>query len=425
MSKENLKNKGITLIALIITIIVMLILTGVTLSITLGDNGLVNKAKEAATQTQIAMDRELLLSAVVGALGNDGKVNFSSIVLPEGFTGSNGEYRSRNGNLFTVTSDGQILLEGTQPGGSEVSPEDGTKLIELYRAGMNCQDVNCMNEGHLHIGDYVNYSPDTTVTTYYPDGESQTNIGANTGYTVSAGATELQKIEQEELNWRVLGASGDNILLISGAPTITSGMQFYGYVGYNNYEDILNNACSTLYSKSGVGTARSITISDINEYLDGNKFMIEKEASGNDETTDITSIYDYNSVTNTLTKLPEGTTKTLTVTVNAYNYLASEYITDSVKLDLLQGDNKYYYYVASRFFDIYNGYAQWCVACIVDGVVFTDNEFSLCHADGREWDCSMMCLRPVVTLSPNVTTEDISKLETKPIETWEDPFEWY
>ena len=79
MSKENLKNKGITLIALIITIIVMLILTGVALSIALGDNGLVNKAKEASNQTQVAMDRELLLSAVVGAMGNDGKVNLSAI----------------------------------------------------------------------------------------------------------------------------------------------------------------------------------------------------------------------------------------------------------------------------------------------------------------------------------------------------------
>ena len=124
MSKEKLKNRGITLIALIITIIVMLILTGVTLSITLGDNGLVNKAKEASTQTQVAMDRELLLSAVVGAIGNDGKVNLSEIVLPEGFTGSNGTYTSKNGNAFSVSENGEIVYTGDSGSGTEIENVD-------------------------------------------------------------------------------------------------------------------------------------------------------------------------------------------------------------------------------------------------------------------------------------------------------------
>ena len=132
MSKENLKNKGITLIALIITIIVMLILTGVTLSITLGDNGLVNKAKEATTQTQVAMDRELLLSAVVGAIGNDGKVNLSAIVLPEGFTGSNGTYTSKNGNVFTVSENGEILYTGDSDSEDEIESVDLSGKYYFY-----------------------------------------------------------------------------------------------------------------------------------------------------------------------------------------------------------------------------------------------------------------------------------------------------
>ncbi len=41
-----MKNKGITLVALVVTIIIMLILAGVTLRLTLGDNGLIKKAKE-------------------------------------------------------------------------------------------------------------------------------------------------------------------------------------------------------------------------------------------------------------------------------------------------------------------------------------------------------------------------------------------
>ena len=40
-------NKGITLIALIITIITMLILAGVSISMMLGNNGVLNKATQA------------------------------------------------------------------------------------------------------------------------------------------------------------------------------------------------------------------------------------------------------------------------------------------------------------------------------------------------------------------------------------------
>ncbi len=40
-------NKGITLVALIITIIVLLILAGVSISMVLGDNGLIKKTQNA------------------------------------------------------------------------------------------------------------------------------------------------------------------------------------------------------------------------------------------------------------------------------------------------------------------------------------------------------------------------------------------
>lgn len=119
MQKEKIKNsKGITLIALIITIIVMLILVAVTVSVAL-NGGLFTTAKEAAKRTQIESDREELLSVVVGAIGKDGKVDFSKLP-PSGWTGSNGTYTSPKGNQFTVTEDGEIkyIGEGDEPGGN-------------------------------------------------------------------------------------------------------------------------------------------------------------------------------------------------------------------------------------------------------------------------------------------------------------------
>ena len=45
--QERRKEKGITLVALVVTIIVLIILAGVTLNIVLDNDGIINKAKQA------------------------------------------------------------------------------------------------------------------------------------------------------------------------------------------------------------------------------------------------------------------------------------------------------------------------------------------------------------------------------------------
>lgn len=63
------KNSGITLVALVITIIIMLILAGVTLSIVAGSDGLINKAVKAVDKTNEAAAKEYaeLLFAEISA----------------------------------------------------------------------------------------------------------------------------------------------------------------------------------------------------------------------------------------------------------------------------------------------------------------------------------------------------------------------
>ena len=48
------KQKGITLIALVVTIVVLLILTGVTISLLLDENGIIAKSKDARTETRVS-----------------------------------------------------------------------------------------------------------------------------------------------------------------------------------------------------------------------------------------------------------------------------------------------------------------------------------------------------------------------------------
>ena len=53
------KNKGITLVALVVTIVVLLILAGVSINLVLGDNGIVKKAQDAKTKSAEASENDL------------------------------------------------------------------------------------------------------------------------------------------------------------------------------------------------------------------------------------------------------------------------------------------------------------------------------------------------------------------------------
>lgn len=62
------KNKGITIIALVITIIILLILAGVTINALTSENGLISKAITARKETEKAQERELLENVLMNAL---------------------------------------------------------------------------------------------------------------------------------------------------------------------------------------------------------------------------------------------------------------------------------------------------------------------------------------------------------------------
>ena len=58
--KSIKSSRGITLIALIITIIVLLILAGVSISMVVGENGILNRAQEASEKTKFASEKEAI-----------------------------------------------------------------------------------------------------------------------------------------------------------------------------------------------------------------------------------------------------------------------------------------------------------------------------------------------------------------------------
>ena len=59
-TKVNERQKGITLIALVITIIVLLILAGVSIAMLTGDNGILNQANDSKIETAVGTVKEQL-----------------------------------------------------------------------------------------------------------------------------------------------------------------------------------------------------------------------------------------------------------------------------------------------------------------------------------------------------------------------------
>ncbi len=77
--KTKKTNEGITLIALIITIIVLLILAGISIATLTGENGILTKASTAKKETQKASAKEKVEIAVMGSFGSDGKIEMDTL----------------------------------------------------------------------------------------------------------------------------------------------------------------------------------------------------------------------------------------------------------------------------------------------------------------------------------------------------------
>lgn len=124
--------KGITLIALVITIIVLLILAGITIALLTGDNGLITKSQKAASDTAVAEAKEKATVAVAAAYADymEAKYTNSTGAVPQtaftattyvtGLSNVSGAYEVSAG-IITITpkkADGKEVKGEIQDNGS-------------------------------------------------------------------------------------------------------------------------------------------------------------------------------------------------------------------------------------------------------------------------------------------------------------------
>ena len=187
--KKHKKNKasGITLIALVVTIIILLILAGISIGMLSGDNSIIKQAGNAKTQTDIAQEKEILEQATVVAMG-----------------------KSKYGNVEKQYLDPELNkyseIDGTEDvdEGIEVTFKSGR--VYLVDADGNVNEVIPPDRTDLEIGDYIDYEPD----------------GVSTAYNLSRDYTDyssITSITQEDLDWQILRIYNNGSIDLIGTPT--------------------------------------------------------------------------------------------------------------------------------------------------------------------------------------------------------------
>ena len=203
--------KGITLIALIITIIVLLILAGVVISTLDGNNGILQKGKEAASDWRDAEETE------------------------------------------------QGVLDGIY---NEI--ENATKELPTIASKVNNNDT-----GEIKIGHYVNYTPTpVTLTNSSPIIQNLTTYSGNTSSAHNKIDSTNPITQETGLKWRVLDKTpSGEVRLISETPT-TSKIMLNGAKGYNNAVKLSDDFCYELYSNPSLtSNVQNLKIEDIEKKL--------------------------------------------------------------------------------------------------------------------------------------------------------------
>ena len=168
---KKLKNKnGVTLIALAVTIIIMLILAGVTISMLTGNSGITTNASKAKTKSYLAdikEEYELYLSEkrmedeydLDTLYANDKTIRYEGNEVGSGITeicssikkGDEKKFEIIKGKIYYVSQDKKVIPIAVELGFS-INPYEITDDGVLRSSAMNLYLVD--NDGHLDLSEY-------------------------------------------------------------------------------------------------------------------------------------------------------------------------------------------------------------------------------------------------------------------------------
>ena len=228
---SNHSEKGITLIALVVTIVVLLILAGVSINLVIGDNGIITRAKEAASQTEVASakdDMELYLTGLRLTKEQDASFRLA-------------DYLSSN-----------IGNEGIE---DFLNNGDGTAQV-AYKG--NKYSVNLED----YTFEYLGKTDGMGVNRHIKQVLDNNNEDVPGIAMVEAG-----ELETEDLGWKVLSINDDGTVNLIANNNTGFEVSLSGINGYTNGAKALNEICSKLYSGLEINgkkvlSARSANLTD-------------------------------------------------------------------------------------------------------------------------------------------------------------------
>ena len=254
---EHVSQKGITLIALVVTILVLLILAGVTLNMILSDDGIIKQAKEGRLSQEEKADIEAITLAMAA---QDFAIEMN---------GGQRNSEDLKAELEKTYEAGNVIVEEIEGFENEFKVtvnEDENRAYRVVENGKVIKWKESLLYDEVEIGDYVEYNYNAPANGYTASEES---TGATQNFSsVEGGNAEVTA-------WRVLSKKDGIVKLVAETP-ISATLRFSGSLAFINGPKVLNEMCKELYS-SEIGTGRSINVDDVNEITryDGTKYYYD------------------------------------------------------------------------------------------------------------------------------------------------------
>jgi len=152
--RNYLRERGITLIALVVTIVVLLILAGVTINAVFSDSGIIKKAQEAQNKANESVQKDMeQINALENWLNeNTGEsnkeVNISTLVGKEAVT-KNTKAVDAYGNKITIPKGFKVLAHGTEAGSATYTYSGDT--IPAVQDGIVIEDTQTETAGNQFV----------------------------------------------------------------------------------------------------------------------------------------------------------------------------------------------------------------------------------------------------------------------------------
>ncbi len=156
-ARRNYSNQtGITLIALVVTIVVLLILAGVTINAVFSDRGIIKKAQDAQNKANESIQKDMneinalenWLNENTGESNNDKEVNISTLV-GKGAVTKNTKAVDTYGNKITIPKGFKVLAHGTEAGSATYTYSGDT--IPAVQDGIVIEDTQTGTAGNQFV----------------------------------------------------------------------------------------------------------------------------------------------------------------------------------------------------------------------------------------------------------------------------------